>query len=319
MPPTAWVAWIAGAIVAAGVAWAAVWGLLRWATAQVIERESRTARADLKAFLDTLETPAGGPSWVDDVTLCIKTFHRPRCIVRAVRSFKSRYPALRVMVADDSCRPLLPDGWSRAGISWHRLPYDTGISVGRNALLDRVETPWIVNCDDDFFAIDTTDLEQLYAALLERGLDLVGGGSGRAHAARFRREGDRLWIEVGHPPRELAPGLFATDRASNFFMARTERVRKLRWNEDLKLLEHTEFFYRAWKEGWRVAEMPGVLAGHEEASCLPRERLVAWLAYGRFRARVRRWSRAFRRLTGRPYLAAFDADGLRRVKTVRVA
>ena len=35
------------------------------------------------------------------------------------------------------------------------------------------------------------------------------------------------------------------DKVQNYFIARTESVRRVRWNNDLKVLEHTEFFTRA--------------------------------------------------------------------------
>jgi hypothetical protein len=323
MPAAGWIA--AGGVAAATAALAVVLGrfALRAATRRVLERESRAPREELSEFLGELEAAledeSAGPrpaSPIDEITFCIKAFHRPSCVARLIKSIKSSYPSLRVRVADDGCVPLFPDGWQRAGVSWHVLPYDTGISVGRNRLLDLATTRFVVTCDDDNLPTAETDLLRMHDFLVRSGFDLVGGA--RRPTARFRREGDRLLIEVGHPPVEVEPGVYRTDRTSTFCMALTERMRALRWNDDLKLLEHTEFFYRAWKADWRVAEMPDVAMQEGAASCLAEGRWKGWLTYKRFRNRLRMPSRILRRLTRRPYLPAYDRDGLRQVKTIHV-
>lgn len=322
--------WIAGGV---AVAVFVVRWLIDQATVRILDRDSAVARAELEPFLDALERereappsstpapidPAGiNPAWIDEVTLCIRTFQRPRCVARAIRTFKSRYPAMRVLVGDDGRRPLYPDGWTRGGVTWVALPYDRGIGAGRNAVIARTTTPFLVNIDGDNSATEATDLGRLHEFLTRSGFDLVGGATGQWSVAHFRREGDCLFVEVGRSPREIEPGVFETDRAATFFMARTERLRALGWDERRKLLEHTEFFYRAWRDGWRVAEIPEVEVAHDRPGCMPTGRLELWLTYRRFRLRLRRFDRALRRLLGRPYHPGYEADGLRSVKTIQV-
>jgi Glycosyl transferase family 2 len=325
-------AWIAGGAAIVGGLFVVRWWIDR-ATVRILDRDSDLARAELEPFLDALERDSGpppssaptrsdpapiDPAWIDQVTLCIRTFQRPRCVARAIRTFKSRYPAMRVLVGDDGRRPLYPDGWTRGGVTWVTLPYDRGIGAGRNAVLARTTTPFLVNLDCDHSANETTDLGRLHEFLERSGFDLVGGTTGQWSVARFRREGDLLFVEVGHPPREIEAGVFETDRASTFFMARTDRVRALGWDEKRKLLEHTEFFYRTWRDGWRVAEIPEVMASHDREACMPTDRLELWLTYRRFRLRLAWFDRALRRLLGRPYHPGYDVDGLRQVKTIQV-
>ena len=70
---------------------------------------------------------------------------------------------------------------------------------------------------------------------------------------------------TGHPSLPRFPhgatigDLPVYSKVPNFFVARTERVRAIGWTEELKVLEHHEFFWRAWGElttvydsSWRV-------------------------------------------------------------------
>jgi len=50
----------------------------------------------------------------------------------------------------------------------------------------------------------------------------------------------------------------------NFFMGRTEVVRKLRWDEKLKLGEHQDFFLRAKWQGINVVSCRNVKVEHRQ-------------------------------------------------------
>jgi glycosyltransferase involved in cell wall biosynthesis len=71
-------------------------------------------------------------------------------------------------VADDSPTPI-----SRNGVEVFHLPKDCGISFGRNYLLDRVDTPFFVCCDDDIVFIDDTQLDKLLVPLRANVFDIV--------------------------------------------------------------------------------------------------------------------------------------------------
>jgi hypothetical protein len=52
------------------------------------------------------------------------------------------------------------------------------------------------------------------------------------------------------------------DVVLNFFAVRTEVARRVRWDDDLKLGEHYEFFLRCKEQGVRVGYVPWVWAAH---------------------------------------------------------
>src|SRR5690606_3431510 len=74
-------------------------------------------------------------------------------------------------VADDSREPCrLP------GVEVVALPFDSGVSAGRQAALDRVRTRYTWLLDDDFVVYRGTRLDLAFDALERHSdLDLVGG------------------------------------------------------------------------------------------------------------------------------------------------
>ncbi len=82
------------------------------------------------------------------VTFIIKTHDRPQCLRKLLDSLRLYYPTTHVLVADDGELSLR----TRQHASSHivELPYDVGLSAARNAMLERVKTPYFVTLDDDF-------------------------------------------------------------------------------------------------------------------------------------------------------------------------
>lgn len=222
--------------------------------------------------LDALAPPEAGP--LDDVTVLIKTFERPRVLRRLVESVRRLYPGLGIVIADDSRVPRRVEGATTIA-----LPYDSGISAGRNAGLAAIETPFFVLCDDDLVFFRGTRLAPLLRRMRAHPeIDLVGGraldlphyrdvdtrGRRALTAASKARRGSpaRRAEELdGAPPTPLrrghaedaqaeAPGgtlagLERREVVRNFFVGRTERVRQVGWDPQLKLVEHADFFARA--------------------------------------------------------------------------
>jgi beta-1,4-N-acetylgalactosaminyltransferase 2 len=185
------------------------------------------------------------PAWLaDEVTVAAKTFLRPRTAARMVRSLRRVFPG-RIVIADDSPKPMSPpDG----RVEIVAMPFNSGVSRGRNAALDRVRTPYVLVTDDD--------------AVFTR-------GSGLADALRFLQahpEVDAVcavivelprWYTVtygraekelfpGHlPPRvpfgELIGGLPVVPKAPQTYLARTEALRTVRYDENIRLVYLRDF------------------------------------------------------------------------------
>ena len=238
-----------------------------------------------------------------DVSLIIKTFERREVLERLLASIAEQgYSGCPVLIADDSEDPYKDAILSTFGDlvdEYIVLPFDTGLSKGRNELLKHVETPYFVLNDDDFVYDERTDLGWMREQLSTRELDVLGGvvyepvqfslpslrrprmmlqyiskqlqllyetmRSGLQEEKQnffgdIREEGDTLVL--GN--KEYSGPLTRCDYCLNFFMADTDAVRERvgGWYAPLKVMEHWEFFYRAKKAGLRIATTEAVGVGH---------------------------------------------------------
>jgi len=226
-----------------------------------------------------------------DVSILIKTFERPQCLERLLASIGRAEWQGPVWIGDDSRRPYRDLILSRFGelvTDYLCLPFDSGLSAGRNRLLERVTTPFFLLCDDDFVFDRRTDVGRMRELLLANGLDLIGGvyydrlHPCRREAARalLRLDWWRLLLRLGiEIPRKTyfnfepsgenrwrlsdipyTPPVVRCDFAGNFFLARTRRLVEAvgGWDNALKNGEHQDFFFRMKRAGLSV--------GHTEAA-----------------------------------------------------
>ena len=104
------------------------------------------------------------------VTAIVKTFERPRLLRRLVESLRRHFAELTVIVVDDSRQPT-----HLAGVRTIELPFDSGVSAGRQAALEAVRTDltWVLDDDSSFTAGRGWPGAGRARAVSE--LDLVGG------------------------------------------------------------------------------------------------------------------------------------------------
>lgn len=183
------------------------------------------------------------PSLASRLTALIKTFERPECCARAVASIRQFYPDLHIIVADDSARLSHPAPWD-TNLSLLPLPFDSGLSEGRNALVAEATTELIWLLDDDFVVDERTDIRKLVAAI-DAGLDIaameVDGIIG--YKGTFLKDGDTLrrvpmakGTHAGYP---------LYDYVVNAWVGRTASVIDVPWDPVLKLGEHADWSWRS--------------------------------------------------------------------------
>jgi GT2 family glycosyltransferase len=204
-----------------------------------------------------------------DVTAIIKTFERPERLRRLVRSIRKFHPDLHIIVADDSFQP-----GPVAAVEYIRLLPDSGISAGRNAMLERVKTRYFLLLDDDFEFTRDTRIERLVATIEKFDVHLAAGTCIRCKNrilwirkkpqpffGTIERCGTHLTLSAGS--RSVGPDLTLCDLVPNFFVASTQAIRDLGgWADELKLSEHTEFFVRFKEHGLKAAYCPDVTIRH---------------------------------------------------------
>ncbi|MDO5676862.1 MAG: glycosyltransferase [Propionibacteriaceae bacterium] len=180
------------------------------------------------------------------VTIAVKTFERPKAVARFVRCAR-RVFAGRIIVADDSRVT-----WSSKDplVKVLPLPFNSGVSVGRNVALDAVTTPYVLITDDD---IVFTHASRWEGALdyLEHNPDVDGVAALLIELPRWYSSvhGNQALFS-GHEqplraPGEIIDGMPVRLKVPQVYLARTESIRKIRWNEELRMLDHSDFFSRA--------------------------------------------------------------------------
>ncbi|MBQ8238342.1 MAG: glycosyltransferase [Oscillospiraceae bacterium] len=189
----------------------------------------------------------------DNVTFIFKSFERQAMARRLYRNIQSYYPGVRVVIADDSRRPLELAG---PGLTVLQLPFNSGLSRGLNQALSRVTTPFTIRMDDDELLTPFTDFHgHLEYLLAHPEVDLVGvlprniPGSydPRRAAAPYYR------TSMAHAPRPLRiPHLTRMDerrvvvgKAPNIFIVRTDKYRALGYDDNIRMIDHQEFYFRA--------------------------------------------------------------------------
>ena len=178
----------------------------------------------------------------NDLTIIIKTFLRPGVLSILLKSIWKMYPDVRIYVADDSGKVDVRTDVDK----YFLLPFDSGLSAGRNFLIDKVSTKYFMLLDDDTIFTSNTRLEWPLMVLDNySNIDLV---SGRYLPRKFF---GKQVIEGGAFIRDMEifnqiiDGFPIYDFTANFFIARTEKVRSIGWDDELKIQEHMEFFWRA--------------------------------------------------------------------------
>ena len=180
-----------------------------------------------------------------ELTAIVKTFERPKTLRRLIDSIRRCYPNLRVIIADDSRTPSFFEG-----IRTIVLPYDSGVSLGRQRALEAVETPYVLLLDDDFIFYRETKLEAALRRMEKnRQIDIMGGevvNLPSFKAVEYKNAGlypteSRSLIAPG----TLIDGMPVYDKVPNFYIARTERLKLVGWDSRIKRLDHADFFTRA--------------------------------------------------------------------------
>lgn len=191
----------------------------------------------------------------------------------------------RVIVGDDSDAPCMQrtrhaiEHFRKAepdvNVAYREYDHNIGCSAARNAMIDEVETELFLYCDDDYILDTECDLTACVNMLTERGLDLLSGWwkhydesmvkywtSNFMGAFDIKGETVNCFIYMDELP------LFRrADYHTNFYLARTEPLRRLKWNVALKTEEHPEFFLRAFKANLQMAFTNRLFTKHHHVTC----------------------------------------------------
>lgn len=186
------------------------------------------------------------PAMDRDVTVVVKTFLRPKTARRFVKNCRQVFGG-QIIVVDDSPEPVTIKD---SGVEVLRLPFNSGISVGRNTAVAKVTTPYTLISDDDhiFTCASMWDIAYEY---LEKNPQVDGVAASVVEIPKWYvldLNSSGLYLGAANPIYPAGTeidGYKVAAKTANVFLARTDSLRKIPWDNELKLLEHTDFFSAA--------------------------------------------------------------------------
>lgn len=189
----------------------------------------------------------------ENVTFIFKTFERQNLAKKLYRNIQGYYPGVKVIIADDSEKPL--DIISE-NLEIIRLPFNSGLSFGLNKALEKVETPYVIRMDDDELLTPYTRFhEHLEFLMRHPEVDLVGVLPFNLPSwTNLKKEAQKYYEQsMGNAPKKLkVPHMTQIDerrkvvaKPANIFIAHTEKVREVGYDDNIRMIDHNEFFYRA--------------------------------------------------------------------------
>ncbi|XP_077985158.1 beta-1,4 N-acetylgalactosaminyltransferase 1-like [Glandiceps talaboti] len=213
------------------------------------------------------------------VTVVTKTFERYDAVDRLVKSINKFYPKMTIIIADDSKETEEIKGFN---IKHYLMPFAEGYNAGKNLLLSQVRTKYFLWVDDDFIFTERTRLELFIEKLQspKSDLDLVGGMFEQDDGSLLPcictntdkyftvlditggKEGFCISAKKSNHGRvEEFPNCHFLDMVANFWMAKTDSVRKVGFDLRYERIAHREFFMDA-VGVLRIAQCDDVVVRH---------------------------------------------------------
>lgn len=195
----------------------------------------------------------------EKITLCIKTFERPSCLLKCIQSIRKLYPEIQINVADDSQES--QDLSEFKNLLYLKMPFYSGCSAGRNLCLENTKTEYVVTLDDDFIFNGQTNLEKWFNILENNNIDLIGGNiENRQYQGLIKFQNNNLELINGN--RGIINNYPLYDIVVQFWMAKTEKVKAFGgWDNDFKTQDHIPFFLNGYNK-INISYEPSVSAHH---------------------------------------------------------
>jgi len=235
------------------------------------------------------------------VTIGIKSFvcdsSNEMFLQNLIKSIRLNYRRIRIIIGNDGPISLNDFPWFRKDeyLDELHIPYDAGISRGRNIMVQKTNTPYFLLLDDDHLFDENTRIEDALAGLLVNNFDIVGL---RVHNLPGIEERERnginipryvatvskfqnrkltlcVWNENNGPDVRNLKVPVKVDVLHNAFIAKTQILIENPWKDYLKVNEHMTFFLDARSSNLNVGYLPSVVVHHrlrEPTSCYTRVR-----------------------------------------------
>jgi len=224
------------------------------------------------------------------IAVIIPTFLRDdklkNCIESLLKTFSdaNRFqPWIKIYVGDQAeitpIKQQFYDYLTEFGHQIIPLPYNCGLSYARNYLISKTKEPFILVADDDYIFNELTNFEPMInLLLLEENIGIVGGALNDRDTKPLRIYVDKLptnnvnkltfiaksvqYLESKSTIMQKSSKYFKSELVSNFFLAKREIFDDIKWDNELKLVEHSDYFLRLKTTKWKVLFTPDTIVQH---------------------------------------------------------
>ena len=216
----------------------------------------------------------------NNTTICIKTIYRQKLLDTHLTDIRKLLPNIRIIIADDSDEKYKLKNKQVINkfknIEYIPLPYDSGLSKGRNEAVKNVKTKYTILTDDSRVITDINEIYNLMifldenykysvicANIKERGkftymfesIHLTDDISKKSINSKLEinnilKKNNKIDVlieklntnKLNLINKDLQ--LYETHIGVNCFMAKTDILKKYPWDNKLKLGEHKHFFLK---------------------------------------------------------------------------
>lgn len=180
---------------------------------------------------------------MNNVTLMVKTFLRPHLLERLHNSIRNYYADIPVIILNDDKNPINIVHKNTTVINHQE--FNIGVSIGRNIMIDKITTKYFVLLDDDFIFTPDTKLDNALSEIEMCDCDILGG-TVIENGRKLTYHGDIFFTDdaIISKYKHHSDGIMKLDLIPNFFIAKTESIKKIKWDGELKTCEHSDFFVR---------------------------------------------------------------------------
>lgn len=137
-----------------------------------------------------------------------------------------------------------------------QMPFNSGLSKGLNLALAEIETPFMVRLDDDElltrrvglakelrFLQDHPEVDLVRIPCIDACKSLSVKKSPKVYS-RFDMREAPIPLRISHGTK-IDDCHIVLGKVPNIFLARTESIRRIGWDNNIRMIDHHDFFYRA--------------------------------------------------------------------------
>lgn len=206
---------------------------------------------------------------MNNIAVIVTTIKKDKIMMKCLPSFDKCNLTIYLLDQGEATiqKQELYDLLGNKGHHIYCIKKDIGLSAARNFLIDKVTEPYIMIADDDIELI-SNPLDFLYYFSNPQ-LGILGGCL--IAMGKHKEQHYEYAIEIKNRMLYLKKS-DKLDLVLNFFIARKELFNDIRWDKELGMVEHTDFFLRLKQlNKWLIMYDKNLLGYHYSYELRPKE------------------------------------------------